>query len=171
MDLELENARTAVRRGAEFLDYALGCHNDGWRTVVDGERLDMDDPHWCILGQLFPAPGRCSFTRAQESLGIEEPACFYFGFLESPSPVKDGGASHYTLGRAWRELLADASNRSTGGVAAWPRESPALTCGQVLAVEEGELDVCRISVTRPNGRVRRRRRLPRCRAIGGDAAR
>lgn len=59
MDVQANRAATAVARGAELLDHCFNGEN--WAARVDLDELMLDSSRWCVLGQLFHAPGRKRF--------------------------------------------------------------------------------------------------------------
>lgn len=87
LTLERTVERERVANGCAWLDE----HKPGWRGLINADRLNIDDPCNCILGQLYG-----DFYKAVKEQGIGYSNVDRLGF---------DGDKDFALTRAWKEEL------------------------------------------------------------------
>jgi hypothetical protein len=103
-----QDIETRIARGIEFLDSAI----KDWRQRIDLNFLDLADPEYCVLGQVFRNEQRAcgAYTAGtwrlhdwvEETTGEE--ADFFaadYGFER-----EDSDDQYEALTEAWREVLS-----------------------------------------------------------------
>jgi len=104
-------AEARVQRGIEFLEEKVGS---GWKSLVDVEKLRLDIPHCCILGQVFSAQADGA---AGSTSGYDYAVSSYFeggDDIDGDEVAADNGfdsvpgvVTYTDLEAAWKRVLTD----------------------------------------------------------------